>query len=722
MGKIIPSAFAGISIHGSVSKLIGEVSTKDRKKWVNKEKDLLKFIVELLSSPVVQKRVFDEFEAESTLQLLVSENPSATILVSGFEDESEEKKGAIPILDVFHAKQLTYGSWTLVQTILNFVDAHPVYKTKFYEGVDRNRFGAPRVLKLVFAAYGRVAVSKNMKGDKKRDVMRTMLQIGKLYQQAIYGWNNAKGKFMVSLTSPTFLMHVNLDQNILDKFNVADNVLFKGFQNKVKVVVELKHELKYFQVPVIKAAVVAKTGTKATMNILSPQIIHETDLRQVVTSMASVVFGTTNKWDRVEIAPNDDKQLNTALCLLMLGIGSRARGIIMVNQIEEIDAKSKAGEEKVELLGVDESIVNVRRELMAHTPGHGTLRVRRITKEREKERQKVDEMMKDEVWGDGKMTDAEAVSLVDLRSDARLIDKPFQFYFFDPVLANKDDSKKVAGDFYTSKDPSKQNPREVYMQLFMVVREALRARCVRDSFRVRWEQYTTGDRKIWMLGGGDQANPRDVARFHAKAYMGMKTECEFWMKQISGMKVLTPHQLRRLYVCYSYEYFGRGITKEIGYAQYVLRHKTITTSQTYTTLIIEMVLNDRLRPVKMEANRLAVEAARVMDKMKQVHVMMDDMRRELKVVRESVGASGEGASVGGKRRKESVEFVLEDGEVVEFQKLGRVPNGSSRSYLVERAVAHVGIMKAAGVKLSRVNLIRAGINTKIVAEVMGLVL
>ena len=153
MAKIILPQFAGISVVGYNSKLIGDVSAKDRRKWAVKEKDLLKFIIALLSDKVVQKRVFNEFTAESTLQLLATETPSTTILVGGLDGLVEEKGVASPILDHFHAKHLTYGSWTLVQTILKFVDAHPVYKTKFYEGVDRNRFGAPRVLNLVFAAY-----------------------------------------------------------------------------------------------------------------------------------------------------------------------------------------------------------------------------------------------------------------------------------------------------------------------------------------------------------------------------------------------------------------------------------------------------------------------------------------------------------------------------------------------------------------------------------------
>ena len=54
-------------------------------------------------------------------------------------------------------------------------------------------------------------VKKRMKENTKKNVMRMMLQISKLYQQSIYGWDIVKEKFMVSLTSPAFSMHVNSD-------------------------------------------------------------------------------------------------------------------------------------------------------------------------------------------------------------------------------------------------------------------------------------------------------------------------------------------------------------------------------------------------------------------------------------------------------------------------------------------------------------------------------
>ena len=99
--------------------------------------------------------------------------------------------------------------------------------------------------------------------------------------------------------------------------------------------------------------------------------------------------------------------------------------------------------------------------------------------------------------------------------------------------------------------------------------------------------------------------------------------------------------------------------------------------------------------------------------------MMEDMRRELKDVRASIDASGGEDYEGKKRRKESVDFVLDDGGVlIQFLKLVRAPNGSSREWLIERAVAHVARMKVEGIPL---NLIRVVITTNIVVEVFGLV-
>ena len=113
MVKVFPPQFAGISVNGSKSELIRDVPAKDRRHWTNKQKDFLKFVIELLSNRVVQKRAFDEFEAESTLQLLVSEDPSATILFRCLEVTSEEKKNTLQSYLIFTQTSLLMGrgSW-----------------------------------------------------------------------------------------------------------------------------------------------------------------------------------------------------------------------------------------------------------------------------------------------------------------------------------------------------------------------------------------------------------------------------------------------------------------------------------------------------------------------------------------------------------------------------------------------------------------------------------
>ena len=72
--------------------------------------------------------------------------------------------------------------------------------------------------------------------------------------------------------------------------------------------------------------------------------------------------------------------------------------------------------------------------------------------------------------------------------------------------------------------------------------------------------------------------------------------------------------------------------------------------------------------------------------------------------------------------KESVDFLLDEGSrLVSFQKLARALNGSSREWLIERAMACVDEMREEGIPVTRVNLTRVGINTNIVVEVLGLI-
>jgi hypothetical protein len=160
------------------------------------------------------------------------------------------------------------------------------------------------------------------------------------------------------------------------------------------------------------------------------------------------------------------------------------------------------------------------------------------------------------------------------------------------------------------------------------------------------------------------------------------------------------------------------VTKEIGYAQYVLRHKNITTSQTYTTLIVNMAMGDRLRPAKVEANRIVVEATKVMGDIDDMRQMVIDVKRELDEARAEIQSN----RVEKKRmsRKLTLDFVVGD-TVVEFDKLRRAPNGSSRLWLVARALRQAKRMEEVGIPLTRTNMTKVGVNTNIVVEVMEVV-
>ena len=49
------------------------------------------------------------------------------------------------------------------------------------------------------------------------------------------------------------------------------------------------------------------------------------------------------------------------------------------------------------------------------------------------------------------------------------------------------------------------------------------------------------------------------------------------------------HELRRLYACYSYQFFGARTMKEMAYAQRVLGHRNLETSAFYTSLQIQLI-------------------------------------------------------------------------------------------------------------------------------------
>jgi uncharacterized protein YajQ (UPF0234 family) len=69
-------------------------------------------------------------------------------------------------------------------------------------------------------------------------------------------------------------------------------------------------------------------------------------------------------------------------------------------------------------------------------------------------------------------------------------------------------------------------------------------------------------------------------------------------------------------------------------------------------------------------------------------------------------------------RESEVRFTAADDEEVVLAKLPRAKKGTPRASLIERALGVADEMEARGVRVTHVNLVKAGVNTDIVKEVL----
>ena len=709
--------------------LVKQMTQKEQMEWKDPGGDLLDALYSMMTQPGVRQRIMDEFEAEST----VKNEGVSRVKVNG------------KVYDmIFNKKQITYGSWTLSGVVKQYVDVRLDTDEKYLFDVEEmasNR-KCDYVLKAAFTAY----IAHNRKGVikkyAKQDVLfKKMYEIVQAYQQAVYGWDEDEERFGVALSAQIYIAYPNFDANLLMKFVefVMTTSAYKSWGNtrKDEVIGNIKSDIKWRPVDQLKVDRIKKKGQASTMKILRPEQIAEVDFREMVRKMCEVVFKDTEKWDEIVIDPDDKEQLNTALCLLMLGIGSRARGIIMVNQIEaldydimrgepehkpvEVEEKTKKGskkkgkkeEKKVvpvedEVEKEDESIVEMRRQLMARTVGYGTMRVKRLTKEKREGKQVEDKIKESKAFAEKELTTDEAKDLVAIDRSIHMIDKPFLYMLFSRYEMQID--KKGVKD----EELARQRPRDVFIQLLKAVRDVIKRwseekEGKKMKYTVDWESYQTLDRKIYMIKE-TQTDKKSVEKFMKSVWVGMNKTCIEWLGMIPHLKEKNPHQLRRMYVCYSYEYFGRDISKEIGYAQYVLRHTNIATSMLYTTMSFKMALSDSMaddKDFKSEFVKSVVDIRGMLDEINVLKKMLTDVTTH---------------TTQPNKRKMVVDFVDVMGDpVVGFKKMKRAPNGATREWMIDRAKEQVKKMHDAGIELTRVNLTKAGINTNIVLEVMELV-
>ena len=374
---------------------------------------------------------------------------------------------------------------------------------------------------------------------------------------------------------------------------------------------------------------------------------------------------------------------STALCLLQLGIGSRSRGIMAVNQIEVLDESLKSIEQDgvvsiVEELGKEAA--TIRQTMINSVHRDSILRVRNITKDRTADNKAAKKVKYTQnIDQDYKLSDAEKE--VEYEAAGRLIDKPFQYYLFDPLSFYPDD-KAIGLAKYSSTDPRKQKPRELYIQLLKEVRECIyswdKERNKLDP--ITWTTYETLGRKIYIVSAKDRLS-ESTTDLSQSIYSSMyKDACDYWLRgSNAGFKVFTTHELRRAYVCYSYQYFGYQTTKEIGYAQYVLRHKSVLSTVNYTSLNFRMFLGHGMSDAKKVHNDM-------LDKLGAVEKKMEELEQRLKDV---------GGSPPAKKQKivrsheERVSVKNTKGELVLLDRLPRATRNTGQDELIEQRVAEI---------------------------------
>jgi hypothetical protein len=136
------------------------------------------------------------------------------------------------------------------------------------------------------------------------------------------------------------------------------------------------------------------------------------------------------------------------------------------------------------------------------------------------------------------------------------------------------------------------------------------------------------------------------------------------------------------------------VTKEIAYAQYVLRHKSIATSQRYTTMSFRMALSDSMandKAAKDEVVGMTVS----------LKAEIDELKRLVGVLVSST-----------KKRGRPDEWVDSIGKIDRAKK-GKL----SRDELIKRGVEKGMEMMKEGIPVTRVNLTKVGVNTSIVVDV-----
>lgn len=470
----------------------------------------------------------------------------------------------------------------------------------------------------------------------------------------------------------------------------------------------------------------------------SPDVIDEEGVYTLASFLARKTFreynpngqptSSTVEWDTFQFSTRADgkcinEQLGGALCLLQLCIGSRSRGIILMNTFDVVDYESAVD---INRSLQEQSDRNVDFALDKHFGNKYLIKTGRISKDKTDSRK-----IQKQILDDPEITYSQAEEKVFEDNVHRFIVKPFQFYFLDPnsyKWTGGDD-----GNLAVWSQPDDRDTRYVFFNLLVNVRHCIFTANVSGRIEpIAKDLIETMETKI--NGRVFEYNvlklPRDMTHeidFQTRkkvvesartcGYDVMIPVCRKAFK-LSGVRGNTPvfntHHLRRLYVCYSYEVFAKDQMKEIGYAAKVLMHESYETSLSYTTFKINPTLGGRLTKKSLEHIQTQVDLSDILERFRE-H-LRDEVDDALEEWNDQRAADDFVREIQGKRRKYN-NVALEDvnGNFVYIQKLKPLTGRNvSSDELKQRAEAKVQELINHDIfRVSQKTLGELGINSKL---------
>jgi hypothetical protein len=361
-----------------------------------------------------------------------------------------------------------------------------------------------------------------------------------------------------------------------------------------------------------------RASTKAKrqeMLNLTPKRISEARVWDVANEFIQTVFppGYEGAWDAEYNGVKNANTLAAALCLIQMCIGSRSRGVVAVNifsMYDKSNSKPGDGDEAIRLFNDKQHLVTVDR-ITKEKLKSIELAARLTNTFNDGDKDKLTKALAAMEDGDD-MTDAKKTmhkSTEDVQhrqeDDAlqRRITKPLQYYFFDPMsysyIAEKKEDRLLK---WSDPDPITHDPRRVFCRLVEYVRKTIKDEWEKKSKKstLKWSEHDMGfGIKHIAVSRESEADNKGELNQLAGTYnriMNIAVKNAFKKTKYlpdDQLNRIGTHELRRLYVCYSYQMFGAETMKEVAYARAVLNHESFEATLFYTSIQVVMAVGSK---------------------------------------------------------------------------------------------------------------------------------